>query len=189
MKSCSIKFPMGALLAASSTLAFGGEILLYDFEEDSNKPRWEVENDGVMGGISEGVGKTVDGRLIFKGSLSLENDGGFASLQTEDGDWDLSKSKGVVVRVKGDGRTYQFRVATDARFKGSRIDYAAEFATKKDEWIEVLVPFSDMKATWRGEKLDEPKLDLRSVEQLRIYLGDGKEGPFMLEVDWIKTSG
>ncbi|MGB6222098.1 CIA30 family protein [Haloferula sp.] len=189
MKSCSIKLLTSALLAVASTLAFGGETVLYDFEEDSKKPRWEVENDGVMGGVSKGEGKTVDGTLIFQGRLSLENDGGFASLQTEDGDWDLSKSKGIVLRVKGDGRSYQFRVATDARFKGSRIDYAAEFQTKKGEWIEVVVPFSDMEARWRGEKLDEPKLDLKNVEQLRIYLGDGKEGPFMLEVDWIKTSG
>lgn len=187
MKRLSISLPVFALLAMVTTFAKGDEIVLYDFEGNSEKPKWTPENDGVMGGVSEGTGKIRNDSLIFEGRLSLENDGGFASLQTELGEWDLSGSKGVKLRVKGDGRSYQFRIATEARLNGSRIDYAADFETKDGEWIELMVLFSEMKPTWRGRKLDGPKLDLKKVEQLRILLGDKREGPFVLTIDWIAT--
>ncbi len=160
---------------------------LYDFSESENQPKWLAENDGVMGGLSEGTGKVMNGSLIFSGKISLKNDGGFASLQTEPGTWDLSKYSGVKLRIKGDGRTYQFRMATDAKKNGSHIDYAADFETKEGEWTVVSVKFSDMKPTWRGEDLEGPELQLSKVEQLRILLGDGKEGEFLLEVDWISA--
>lgn len=167
----------------------GGELVIYDFNADGEKPKWVAENDGVMGGVSKGTGKVEGGTLVFRGELSLENNGGFASLQTDEGKWDLSGSKSAKIRVKGDGRTYQFRVATDAMHRGSRIDYAADFETKDGEWIEVTVPFSAMKPVWRGEKLDGPELDTKDIRQVRILLADKKAGPFLLAVDWIKTAG
>ncbi len=160
---------------------------LYEFEDSDDGPKWLVENDDVMGGVSIGKGEIKDGSLHFSGKISLENNGGFASLQTADGDWDLHAFTRVVLRVKGDGRTYQFRMATNAKDRGSRIDYQGKFDTKADEFIEVSVPFSKMFPTWRGKTLDGPDLKLDNVRQLRVFLGDGKAGPFELIVDWIKA--
>jgi hypothetical protein len=176
-----------SLLTVASSTAGDGVEMLYDFEGKSGRPAWVPENDGVMGGVSEGAGKIEGGALVFQGKLSLENNGGFASLQTEDGEWDFSKAKGVKLRIMGDGRSYQFRVATDARMKGSRIDYAADFPTEEGKWLEVRIPFSEMKPTWRGRKLKGPELNLGKVEQLRVLLGDKREGSFSLMIDWIAT--
>ena len=83
---------------------------------------WRVVDDGVMGGLSNGnFGVSDEGILTFRGTLSLENNGGFSSILTEKVKMDLSWSDGLLVRVKGDGRTYQMRFGTDARFRGMEI--------------------------------------------------------------------
>ncbi|GHC43127.1 CIA30 family protein [Roseibacillus persicicus] len=153
------------------------------FEDTQSEPRWQAVNDGVMGGLSEGKGVMEDGILHFTGVLSLENNGGFASVRTNDLQSDFSGADGIALKVKGDGRTYQLRLATNA----PRISYQAEFETREGEWIEVQVPFSEMKPSWRGRMLSGPELDRSKVTQLGILLGDKKPGSFALEVDWLET--
>ena len=76
--------------------------------EESGKLDWRIVDDGVMGGLSKGERDiSKDGILRFFGTLSLENNGGFSSLRTGDVKLDLSGAEGVILRVKGDGRTYQ----------------------------------------------------------------------------------
>ena len=38
---------------------------------------WQVINDGVMGGLPKGTINFTDTSLVFQGSVSLENFGGF----------------------------------------------------------------------------------------------------------------
>jgi monofunctional biosynthetic peptidoglycan transglycosylase len=160
---------------------------LMDFNESKTESPWIAVNDGVMGGLSQGSAKIKDGLLHFSGSLSLENNGGFSSIRTPGKGHDLTTAKSMILRVKGDGRTYQLRISTDARFRGSRISYSAEFATKTDEWIEVTVPFATFKPTYRGNALDGPPLDLSKVEEVGLLIGDKRTRSFSLNVDWIKA--
>jgi NADH dehydrogenase [ubiquinone] 1 alpha subcomplex assembly factor 1 len=157
---------------------------LIQFDGSESEPKWLAENDGVMGGVSKGGPELKDGSLHFSGVLSLENDGGFSSAQA-DMKYDFSGKSGIVVRVKGDGRTYQFRLATDARYRGSEISYWAEFETKKGEWVEVKIPFGEFSPSHHGRQLDGPPLDVSKIEQVRFLIGDGKAGPFSMEVDWV----
>lgn len=160
---------------------------LMDFNDSKTESPWIAVNDGVMGGLSQGSAKIKDGLLHFNGSLSLENNGGFSSIRTPGTSHDLTTAKSMILRVKGDGRTYQLRISTDTRFRGSRISYSAEFATKADEWIEVTVPFATLKPTYRGNALDGPPLDLSKVEEIGLLIGDKRTGSFSLKVDWIKA--
>ena len=157
------------------------------FDGDASEPEWTAQNDSVMGGISKGGAAIQDGALVFTGSLSLENNGGFAQVRIQKLDRDLSGKKGMKLRVLGDGRTYQLRVATDARYRGSRISYYAPFATKAGEWTEVVVPFADLKPSHHGDDLDGPPLNLAQVEEMSFLIGDKREGPFALRVDWMKA--
>ena len=68
---------------------------------------WSVQLDGVMGGRSSGKIEFSKMGLHFEGNLSLENNGGFAAIQSPWGQFDLSKAKKVKVRLKGDGREYK----------------------------------------------------------------------------------
>lgn len=157
------------------------------FDGDTAEPNWTPQNDNVMGGVSEGRALIRDGVLAFTGSLSLENNGGFAQVRIQNLGYDLSGKKVMKLRVMGDGRTYQLRLATDARHRGSRISYSVEFPTEAGEWTEVEVRFADLKPSHHGNALDGPPANLSQVEEMSFLIADKREGPFSLKVDWMKA--
>ena len=72
---------------------------LLDFS-DADSSEWRVINDGVMGGISRsGIERTGRQTGMFTGLLSLENNGGFASVRAALGPADLSDWDGIELRV------------------------------------------------------------------------------------------
>ena len=158
---------------------------LMSFDEPSGEPRWVAVNDGVMGGLSRGGPRIADGKLHFEGTLSLANNGGFSSARTVARTFDLSGRTALVLHVMGDGRRYQLRLGTDARFRGASVSYGAEFATTAGQWTRVRIPFADFAPSFRGYALDGPPLNLAQVEEIGLLIGDKREGPFGLAVDWI----
>jgi NADH dehydrogenase [ubiquinone] 1 alpha subcomplex assembly factor 1 len=186
MKTFTLSKASSFLLVAFLTASSAAGLVL-EFAGAADEPEWTAVNDGVMGGLSQGGPRLHEGALHFSGTLSLENNGGFSSVRTRPGNYDLSAAKAMVLRVKGDGRTYQLRISTDARHRGSRISYAAEFPTKAGEWIEVKVPFDQLAPSHHGNKLAGPPLDLAKVEEIGLLIGDGKAGEFALAVEWMKS--
>lgn len=158
-----------------------------EFTGEADEPEWGAVNDGVMGGLSKGGAVVKEGELHFSGTLSLENNGGFSSVRTKDRAFDLSGTKEMILKVKGDGRSYQLRLSTDARHRGSRISYGGEFATTAGEWVEVRVPFEKLEPSHHGNKLAGPPLDLSKVEEIGLLIGDSREGEFALTVAWMKA--
>lgn len=159
-----------------------------DFSGAAGEPAWTAVNDGVMGGLSQGRATIADGQLRFWGTLSLANNGGFSSVRTTGRRFDLGGATAMILRVKGDGRTYQLRLATDARFRGSDVSYGAGFPTAAGEWTDVRIPFDSLVPTYRGKRLEGPPLDLSKVEEIGLLIGDKREGAFELLVDWIKVA-
>jgi NADH dehydrogenase [ubiquinone] 1 alpha subcomplex assembly factor 1 len=157
------------------------------FDGDASEPEWSSQNDDVMGGISKGGAEIKEGLLHFSGSLSLENNGGFAQVRIVGLGYDLSGKTNMKLRVMGDGRTYELRLATNARHRGSRIAYSVPFTTKAGEWSEVAVAFADLKPSHHGEPLQGPPADLSQVEEMSLLIGDKREGPFSLKVDWMRA--
>lgn len=158
---------------------------LMRFDDATDEPRWVAVNDGVMGGRSQGGPEVKGGALHFSGVLSLANNGGFSSVRTVGRSFDFTGAQAVVLRVKGDGRTYQLRLATDARFRGITVSWGGEFATAAGRWTEVRVPLSTLRPSAHGMQLQGPPMDPSKVRELGLLLGDKREGPFALEVDWI----
>ncbi len=151
--------------------------------------RWAIVNDGVMGGRSQSSLRLTDeGTAVFSGTLSLENDGGFASTRALLDTMDLTGFTGFRIRVKGDGRRYELRLRMDPNLDG--VAYRAEFGTTQGEWTEVFLPFSSFQPSFRGRvPRDVRPLDLTSIRQIGFLLGDGAEGPFQLEMAWIRAVG
>jgi len=158
--------------------------------KEADSQGWRVVDDAVMGGLSKGkIEISNDGILNFNGNLSLDNNGGFSSLRTSKINLNLSGADGLVARVKGDGRTYQMRFNTDARFRGREVSFKSDFETKKNQWIEIKVPFEDFSGSFRGMNLKKEKFDPAKIQRIGLLLGDKKAGPFELKVDWIRTYG
>lgn len=158
---------------------------IFDFVDSSEADRWMAINDNVMGGISEGgASRGEDSCLVFSGSLSLENNGGFSSIRSLPDNFEIGDYEGVRIRIKGDGRVYQFRVRTDANFDG--VAFKHEFATVDDKWIDIDLPFEAFLPTYRGRILrDVGPLKAADIKQLGLIIADKTSGPFKLMVDEI----
>ena len=161
--------------------------MLIDFTNKKAGHQINVVNDGVMGGLSRGmVQMTEADTLLFKGNLSLENNGGFSSFRVSGEQWDLSDWKGIEIHVRGDGRVYGLRATTDEKFLRSSVSFTADFKTEKDRWVKLRIPFSAMKASWRGRKLDR-NFDPAQIRGLGIILADKTAGKFAIEIQSISA--
>ncbi len=149
--------------------------------------RWAIVNDGVMGGRSSSTLEPQGpGTALFHGFVSLENNGGFASVRALFDGLDLTGMDGLNLRVKGDGRSYELRLRTDRNMDG--VAYRAEFSTEPGAWQEVFIPFSAFQPSFRGRvPRGAPPLDLSSIRQMGFLIGDKKQGPFELEIAWIRA--
>lgn len=159
---------------------------LFDFTGADAAKEWQTIKDGVMGGMSEGKFKITDKKTLeFYGTLSLENNGGFASVRTTAKKLGLEKGDVLVVKVRGDGREYSMNLHVPRPLVA--FSYRATVQTKKDEWIEVQLPLDKFVATSFGRTVrDAGPVDPPEVNGLGFLLGDKKPGPFKLEVECIK---
>lgn len=175
-------------LAMTMNADAASEKILFTFQGDTNAPVWQIVNDDVMGGVSTSRFQVLtNGVAVFSGVVSLENNGGFASVRSSPVRQDLSGTDAVVLRVRGDGRRYKFTVRTGTGFNAP--NYQAEFTTKPGEWEEHRLPFKDFVPTFRGRVLTEmPPLNPSKIASLGVLISDQQEGPFKLEVAWIKAS-
>jgi hypothetical protein len=89
MDKVSIQRPLAVCLliamGVSLTVLRGAEVkrFLLKFDQPGEAKQWRIVNDDVMGGMSQSsFAQTPEGRAIFKGEVSLENYGGFASVRT-----------------------------------------------------------------------------------------------------------
>ncbi len=188
---------IGAMSLLISSLSEGAEktsreerkeqsTILFDFSGENPGKNWVTVNDNVMGGRSKGGFSFKGEKLVFTGSTNT-NGGGFSSIRSRPGALGLSGKDGVMIRFKGDGRTYKFGL----QMAGSRATYRADFDTKADSkgWQVARIPFNAFGASWRGMKLPRDRYPLKKdkIESLGVMIYDKKDGPFKLQVDWIKT--
>ncbi|MFT5468265.1 MAG: transforming growth factor-beta-induced protein [Verrucomicrobiales bacterium] len=197
-KICAMAIVLATSLAVSETSAKeepkpgawrGQSVTEFDAAE-TDAFGWQIVNDGVMGGLSKGAIEIAsEGTMRFSGELSLKNNGGFSTVRSKDVQLNLSNDLGLLLRVKGDGRTYQARLASDARFRNMEVSFMGEFETTKGQWQEVKIPFASFKGSFRGTDLPNEMLNPAMIQRIGILLGDKQEGPFDLEIDWIRTCG
>jgi len=160
---------------------------LCDFQSSTGLvPR--IVNDGVMGGVSSSAFAVTDtGTGVFRGEVSLENNGGFASVRLQPLVHDLTGSDAFMVKTRGDGHTYKFIVRTDTGYDG--VNYRNVFQTRSGIWQEHWLPFAEFVPTIRGRILTGmPALNPANIETVGFLISDQQAGPFQLEVAWIKAS-
>ena len=176
-----------ALLMVTTAMAEDSLIPLFDFTGVEAVKEWQAVNDGVMGGVSEGRFKITDAKTMeFFGTLSLANNGGFASVRSKAKKLDLEKGDMLVVKIRGDGREYTLNLYPNR--SRTAFSYRASVQTKKDEWIEVKVPLDEFEATSFGRVVREAGLvKPEEISSVGFLLGDKKAGPFKLEVESIKV--
>ncbi|WP_267176483.1 CIA30 family protein [Marinicella marina] len=146
-----------------------------------------IVNDSVMGGRSDSEMAMQNDAALYTGKVSLENNGGFASVRMI---WPFeladTKDQPKVVRlnVKGDGKSYQLRLRTNRGFDGAAYSY--QFDTIKDQQQTIYIPVDQFIPTFRGRVLrDMPKLKFSDVRQMGVLIADYQTGDFAIELHYI----
>ena len=157
-------------------------MVLFDFSKNSNLSEWTIVNDNVMGGKSQSA-LTIgaDGNGLFKGSVSLENNGGFCSVRHDFTKTSVQEFEKIAFRLKGDGKRYQARIK--AR-KNDNHSYIAYFETS-GEWQTVEIVLADMYPSFRGRRLDIPNFNSGSIEEIALLIGNKEAEEFQLRIDKI----
>lgn len=161
---------------------------LFEFQKENEFKVWRIVNDGVMGGLSDSQidWDQKNNTFIFSGNVSMEHNGGFASVRTVPINFGQKDFQKIILRVKGDGKTYKFRMRNSRRFDG--IAYSLDFKTKKEEWEEIEMSVNDFEPTFRGRIYSGyGKMDSNDLQQIGFLIAGKQEGKFKLEVDWIRV--
>lgn len=163
------------------------QFTLFDFPDPDAAKKWLTVNDGVMGGVSQGSYRITEQQsLIFFGTLSLENNGGFASVRTRPRNLGLHQGDTLVVRLRGDGRDYSLNLYINR--PRIAFSYRAGVPTLKDAWIEVRVPLEKFEATSFGRVIPGAgPVTPHEVNALGFMLSDKKAGLFQLEIACIRV--
>jgi hypothetical protein len=170
------------LILISLTMA-SQTISIFNFSSETSIDNWQIVNDGVMGGLSDSSIKlTEEGYGSFSGHVSLENNGGFASVRLPTDIKVENKKQEIVLKIKGDGKTYQ------CRLKGSRNQsesYVYEFSTSGG-WQTIKLTVNDFYPQYRGRKLNAPNFDFEKIALFGFLIANKKEEDFKLLIDSIE---
>ena len=191
-----------ALIAGVALLimSFGGtsviaradttDVVLVAFDDPAVVAGWTTINDPVMGGLSTSTATFGDGGLVFSGTISLDNNGGFASTRGPQDPGIGQRATGataLAVRARGDGKTYVMKLDS----AGQPWSYIQRFSTAPGVWRSYEMPIGGFQAV--GMRLDPApqapqSLDPSTVSRVSIYILDKQQGPFELTVSAINAS-
>jgi NADH dehydrogenase [ubiquinone] 1 alpha subcomplex assembly factor 1 len=180
----ALAFSNAGLAVADQTIAGQAptDQTLIDLRAPDVARQWQVVNDGVMGGVSKGQFRlSEDGTLVFSGTLSLKNNGGFASIRCSTIGHTLKADDSIVVTVKGDGRDYILNLYTKSRRMA--FSYRAPLIVPAGDWADLVVPLSAFVPTSFGRRVQGMgPVDPSQVRGIGFMLSDKKPGPFELQV-------
>jgi NADH dehydrogenase [ubiquinone] 1 alpha subcomplex assembly factor 1 len=163
------------------------EQFLFEFSNPFHIRGWHAVDDTVMGGVSRSEFVQSHSQANFTGKLSLEHNGGFCSVRSGMIETYFTGSietfSGLVMRVRGDGKKYSLRIRTDENLDGTSFEWPFE---ARDRWDELRVPWTALTGIFRGQRVwFAPKFEPAKIRTVGFII-TRQEGPFQLEVDWIK---
>jgi NADH dehydrogenase [ubiquinone] 1 alpha subcomplex assembly factor 1 len=154
--------------------------VIFDFNKNSNVKSWIIVDDVVMGGKSSGSFRlSSEGHGVFEGNISLKNYGGFSSVRYRFKKLDIKGSTKIILKVKGDGKKYQFRIKSNS---SDYYSYIYSFSTT-GKWEEIQIPLKDMYPSFRGRKLNLPNFSNDYIEEIAFLIGNKKQEKFKLLID------
>jgi len=158
--------------------------MIFDFNKEQDISEWRIVDDGVMGGRSQGNFELNEARNgVFYGTVSLENNGGFSSVRCQIEETNLDDYSKFVLKVKGDGKNYQFRVRSHF---SDRFSYIGNFETT-GQWQSIEIPFNAMYPAFRGQTLNLPNYSGNQLVEVAFLVGNKKAESFQLEIQYIEA--
>jgi len=159
------------------------KMTIFNFNKNSDLSNWYVVDDKVMGGVSAGsIRINEEGYAVFKGDVSLENNGGFSSVRYRFPKIELRDFTKVKIKLKGDGKNYQFRIKANSN---DYYSYTFTFQTTNN-WDIIDIPLSSMYPVFRGRRLNMPNFNHSSVSEVAFLIANKRNEKFELLIDSIE---
>lgn len=155
---------------------------LFDFRDPLAVSAWTPIDDRVMGGVSVSTLRhDPAGHAVFQGEVSLERNGGFASVRSSPGQRGMQGAEVCVVEIRGVPKRFKLSLLTDDGF--NTLIYQAGFAPTGSDWQTLRLPISSFRATFRGrEVVDTPQLEPAGIRQVGLMIADRQAGRFALDI-------
>lgn len=143
---------------------------------------WVAINDGVMGGLSQSRLRLDEaGVACFEGQVSLENNGGFASVRHQLRQPPAEDSRQLRLHVLGDGHIYKLALRTDETFDG--ISYQTDFLPASHQWMDIDLRPDQFTPSFRGRAVTAPPLhSFGQVRQIGLMIANRQAGGFALKL-------
>lgn len=156
--------------------------LLFDFSDPLAVSAWRGIDDRVMGGLSRSrLMHDPAGHATFAGELSLERNGGFASVRCSPGERGHAGAEAVLIEVRGAARAYKVSLFVDDAFDS--VSFQAGFVPAGSGWQTLRLPLAAFRASFRGREVpDAPPLDPCRIRQLGLMTADRQAGRFALDI-------
>ena len=155
--------------------------MLFDFGDPSAVAQWGAIDDRVMGGVSSSrLRFDPAGHAIFEGNVSLERNGGFASIRSTAARRGKPGAQTCFIEARAAGKHFKLSLLTDDAFDG--IHYQARFAPDA-RWQTLHIPLATFRATFRGREVPgAPALDPAGIRQVGLMIAGRQAGAFALDV-------
>lgn len=163
-----------------------GSTLTFDFGTDCAECEdWFVVLDGVMGGRSTGVLEKKTNSYVLSGTISLENNGGFASIRTSYRDYDLSGYTAIRIRYRSMGQDFGFTLNKYRQFWLP--NYKVNLPVSNGKWVEKRFELKDFDTYRLGRKTGgNPDIeDLSNIIRLGFISNTKAATVYSFEVDTV----
>jgi hypothetical protein len=157
-------------------------VVLFDFRDSRAVNDWVAVDDRVMGGVSRSMLRHDQaGHAVFEGEVSLERNGGFASVRSSPGARGKAGALVCVIEVRGGSKQYKLSLLTDDGFDS--LNYQAGFAPEGRDWQTIRLPLTAFRASFRGREVaGAPALDPSRIRQVGLMIAARQAGPFALDI-------
>lgn len=155
---------------------------MFDFRHPDTVNEWSSIDDRIMGGISfSRLRHHPEGHAVFQGAVSLDRNGGFASVRSSPGERGKPGAAACLIEVRGNVRQYKLSLLTGDGFDG--LNYQCGFAPEGHDWQTLSLPISAFRANFRGREVPgAPALDPARIRQVGLMIAARQVGPFALDV-------
>jgi len=156
--------------------------LLFDFADPRAVEAWHAIDDRVMGGLSQSrLRHDPKGHAVFEGGVSLERNGGFASVRSSPGERGQADAAACLIELRGETRQFKLSLLTDDGFDS--LNYQASFAPTENDWRTLRLPLAAFRASFRGREVPgAPNLDPARIRQVGLMIAARQAGPFVLDI-------
>jgi len=167
--------------------------LLFDFQGPAAVVGWKAVDDRVMGGISQSsFSHDPCGFAVFAGTVSLQRNGGFASVRAPFAGPCAAHAQHCQIEVRSSdklAKLYKLNLIISPQFDG--INYQTEFSPNPGPspglspaaWQHISLPMASFSARFRGRAVPQAeRLESGRICQVGLMISGGQAGDFSLDV-------